>query len=102
MKVVVKEPSQKGEVMEIENNLASYQKIVGGYIEVIYLNNYCKDLLVIANDESKLLGMDYNFSHSLYDYIAGPCIFISDDNEGDFTNLTDKQINFLKNNDFIN
>lgn len=103
MRAVIKEPNKLGYVTEIKNNLESYQKIVGGYIEVLYhFRNYEKDLLIIANDTSKLDGEEFNFMLCEEDYLAGTCIFISDDAEHeDFESITDDQLEFLRINNFI-
>lgn len=78
--------------MKIENSLEEKQKLVDGLIEVIPY----KDVLLICNEEGKLLNLDPNLIFD-FDYIAGNCFAVGDDyqNAG-FKSLTDKQIEELK------
>lgn len=39
MKVIIKRVNQKPEIIEIENTLEDMQKVVGGYIEVVYVHS---------------------------------------------------------------
>lgn len=87
MKILFKEPNRPFEVKEIENNLETLQQLVGGYIEVV---PYKDNIVIICDEEGKLKGKEINISFS-YDVIAGNCLFVGT-NEGDFTSLTDKQI----------
>lgn len=102
MKVVIKEPNKKGYIKDIEDDLNEYQKIVGGYIEVLYhFTRFEKNLLVISNEAGKILGLDFNFYLSLSDYLAGTCIFLNDNLEGGFCDITQSQLSFLKENEII-
>ena len=57
IKVIVKSPEEDyGRMLEIENELSVFQKIVGGYIET---TGY-KNLVIICNEEGKLQGMKPN------------------------------------------
>lgn len=92
LRVLIKKVGEPPEEKIIEGTLDEYQKIVGGLIEVI---SY-QDVLLICNDEGKLLQMQPNLNFD-YDYIAGDCFFIGDDYENaEFKSLTDKQIGNLK------
>ena len=51
MKVVVKRPAEKPEVMEIENELHALQEIVGGYIECV---GVIDNIICVCNEEGKL------------------------------------------------
>lgn len=91
MKIILKEVSQEPKVTEVENNLQVFQTLVGGYIEVV-----CIDLGVclVCNEEGKLQGLPVNFGLG-HDTINGTAIFVADNGKGDFTDLTDEQIDFV-------
>lgn len=57
IKVLVIEPGKNPEEREIDNTLEAMQEIVGGYIECVTLTT---DLVVICNEEGRLLGLPYN------------------------------------------
>ena len=91
-RVLIKRVGEPPEEKIINGTLEEYQEIVGGLIEVI---SY-QDVLLIGNDESKLLKMQPNLNFD-YDYICGDCFFIGDDYENaGFKSLTDVQIKNLK------
>ena len=56
--ICIKEPG-KGPRIEplFENTLEAFQKAVGGYIETVTL---CTDLVLICNEEGRLLDLPYN------------------------------------------
>ena len=57
MKIIMKKPGEKPEVIEIENKLSALQEAVGGYIEVLPI---AEDICVLCNEEGKLLGLPHN------------------------------------------
>lgn len=85
------EPYKLPKLIEIENTLKAKQKIVGGYIEVVYLQND-NDVLLICNEEGKINGLKLNRDIG-YDIIAGPFLVVGNDYEnGGFKSLTEEQI----------
>lgn len=50
LKIVLKKVNEAPEVIEIKNTLEEKQKIVGGLIELVYLN---EDLILVCNEERK-------------------------------------------------
>ena len=77
------------EVIEIEDTLEAKQKLVDGLIEVV---PYIDDMLLICNEEGKILKMYPNLDFT-YDYIAGNCFVIEDDFENaGFRSLTEEEI----------
>ena len=59
IKVIIKRPDEEyGHVEYITNELKELQKIVGGYIETVLL---LSNLVLICNEEGKLMGLPYNF-----------------------------------------
>lgn len=69
--VGIKEPGKKVRFVWISGSLENLQKTVGGYIEVVRLS---RDLILIVNEEGKLLGLPENFT-LMGDRIAGTAIF---------------------------
>ena len=57
IKVITKQPGSVPRSTHISNNLESLQKYVGGYIETVTL---AKDLVVICNEEGRLLRLPFN------------------------------------------
>lgn len=99
MKVLVKRAgSKKFEIKEIEPTLKSYQSLVGGYIEVIYLK---EDLCFVCNEEGKVLGLPENFCmvdeeyDTLVDRVHGDAFFCKV-NGDDFSDITEEQEHKVK------
>ena len=74
----------------IDNTLAAMQKVVGGYIEPIYLD----DVAVVVNEEGKINGSPLN--RSLYENgerfdIAAGTFFVCGLGEENFDSLTPEQ-----------
>lgn len=90
MKVMIKRVGENPEVVEMVDDLKSYQEIVGGYIEVFPLWD---GILCICNEEGKLKGLPPNFA-CYNDVICGDVIFVSEGGE-DFLGLNDVQIEML-------
>ena len=89
LKILYKEVGKLPEVIEIEDTLEAKQKLVNGLIEVV---PYIDDMLLICNEEGKILKMHPNLDFT-YDYIAGNCFVVGDDFENaGFRSLTDEEI----------
>lgn len=89
---------------EIDNTLEELQKIVGGYIEIPYLSKLFNDngIDVIINEEGKFIdGLKPEIAivdgttKQILDVIHGNCVFVSHDEEGNTTELNDKQIKIV-------
>ena len=90
IEILVVEPMVKPYKAVIDNTLDAMQKIVGGYIEPIYLD----DVAVVVNEEGKINGSPLN--RSLYDNgerfdIAAGTFFICGLGEENFDSLTPEQ-----------
>ena len=88
MKAIIKEVGKSPRVEEINNDLETLKSLVGGYIEVVRME---ENILIICNEEGKLNGLPPNFSTG-YDVIVGTAVFVSFDGKEDFTSLSDTQI----------
>jgi len=87
--VVFVEPHKKPVVRKIRNEYEDISHAVGGLIEHIYQED---GTILVANEESKLLGMDGN--RRIYDgksILAGPFFVVGDDGE-DYRSLTEEEI----------
>lgn len=90
MTVLAVMAGKKAEVLEIDGNLESMQKYVGGLIQAIY--PFEDPVALVCNDEAKLLGMEYNRvlrntnTGIPYDIIAGP-FFICGIGSENFTSI---------------
>ena len=87
LRVVMVEPGKPAYETEIENTLKAEQEAVGGYIEVLPLDN---GRLLICNEEGKLDGMQGNRRIG-NDVIAGP-FFIVGEGGDEFRSLTDEEV----------
>ena len=83
IKCLLVEPYELPKEIIIDNTLEAKQKIVGGDIECVYLQNN-DDVVLICNEEGKINGMKLNREIG-YDIIAGPFLVVGDDYEnGEF------------------
>lgn len=95
IKVLRIEPMKAPEAIKIKAGLESYQKEVGGFIEVVY--PFPDSVALICNEEGKLNGLPlnralYNEYDDPYDIIAGTFLVVGvDPDDGNFVSLTEKQ-----------
>lgn len=73
--VILVKPMETPEVITINDDLKTLQKIVGGNIEMI--KPFVDDVALICNEEGKMMGMPlnrsiYSMSRQVVDIIAGP------------------------------
>lgn len=91
--VLLKKVNESPKVLKIKNTLEEKQKLVGGLIEVV---PYIDKMLIICNEEGKLLNLKENVRFS-NDYIVGDFFVIGDDYQnGDFKSLTNEEIKKAK------
>ena len=88
LRVVVLEPGLPAYEGEIGPDLKSMQRAMGGYIEVS--SPLEGDVVVVGNEEAKLIGMKGNRHIGEYLY-AGPIFIAGDDGEGSFISMTEEQ-----------
>jgi hypothetical protein len=92
MRVILVEPYNKGSVINVDNNIETFQKLVGGYVEAIYKGNY----ILLVNEEGRLMRLEEN----ILGYV-GNVIIVRNGGE-DFAELTDKDIEYFKGMEEIN
>ena len=78
LKCIVKRPDEPfGDVAWIDDSLESLQDAVEGYIETVPLEG---NVVLICNEEGKLIGLDRNFLLG-NDWIVGTVIIIGTDGD---------------------
>lgn len=90
IKAVILEPFKKARIETIENSLETIQGLVGGYIEVLKLNDYVD---IILNEEGKLIGLEPNFRFK-HDVVVGTVVFVSH-RGAEFASLHDDWIEYI-------
>ena len=95
MQVLVIEPERRPKVRDIDGSLKSMQEIVGGLIQLIYLDD---SVALICNDEGKLMNLPANRGlrdkdRQIYDIVFGTFFLCGTPADSDhFTSLTPEQI----------
>lgn len=92
IRVLVVEPMKEPKVGYIENTLDGMQRVVGGLIEEIDLND---NTVLVCNEEGKLMNLQANRRVGR-DVIAGTFFIAGDDESEDLVSLTDEQVNEYK------
>lgn len=84
MKIIFKEPYGVPQIRNIDGSLETLQKLVGGNIEPISLNN---GMVILCDEEGKLKGKEPNiYLERIKDTLVGNVIFIGEDGE-EFTDF---------------
>ena len=84
--VIYKEPGKRPRILTINNELTVLQCLVGGYIQVVNIEN---DVALICNEEGKLLGLEPNvYINGIGDTVVGPVILAGRKGE-DFISIDD-------------
>lgn len=107
-RAIVKRPNENIKLEYIENNLENLQNIVEGYIEYPFISKlHNKGISIIVNEEGRLIDLEPSVvvfkNGRIEDYIYGNIIFIGNKDTDDGLendNLSDEQIDFIKNNIF--
>jgi hypothetical protein len=86
---------EKGRIKEIENDLATFQSEVGGYIEILSVDKECI-LDLTCNEEGKINGLPLNrawiFEGEVVEVIAGNCFITRHDSEGNSISIEESDI----------
>lgn len=89
MRVLIIEPRKEPFEAEINNSLSDMQKVVGGLIQPVDID---ENATLICNEEGKLLGLEGNRRVGR-DIIAGTFLICGCDRyKGEFISLTDEQL----------
>lgn len=89
-RILYKKVGKEPFVTTVKDTLEAKQKLVGGLIEIVALD---ENTLIVCNEEGKILNLPPNLIFD-YDYITGDCFLIGDDykNNGEYRSLTDDEI----------
>ena len=96
LRVVMVEPGKPAYETEIENTLEAEQKAVGGYIEVVPLDN---ERLLICNEEGMLMELPYNCNICGVDFVG--TIVIAGINGDEFSDIPLSFEEFKESFDFL-
>jgi len=86
---------EKGRIKEIENTLESFQKEVGGYIEILSIDKECT-LDLVCNEEGKINNLPLNrawlFEGEVVEVIAGNCFITRHDKDGGSASIEESDV----------
>lgn len=90
----LKADEEEGNVVFKEDDLNGSRELVGGYLELLRVDD---DIDLWLNEEGKLMELNGNFNlvvqgKRVIDVVVGDVFFASHDNEGNTTSLNDEQI----------
>lgn len=97
IKVLALLPMELPKEIELDNTLEAMQKFVDGNIECLTFYDSGSEVILVCNDEGKLLGLPLN--RPLWDgadVLAGPGFLAGCDNEGNLTSLPQSTMDFYK------
>ena len=99
IKSIILEPEKDARIEMIDSSLEGLQKLVGGYIEIIYPFEFEKfplnQVAIICNENGKIERLPlnralYDEDGNLYDVIAGTAVIVGIDTD-DFVSLNEEQ-----------
>ena len=99
MRIIIVEGGKRPYEAELEHDLKSMRRCVGGDIEAVYEPGG-RDAALICNDEGKLLGLPLNRAlrdeeGEIYDVVAGTFFICGTPPDSEsFTSLTDEQVDY--------
>ncbi|MBQ6621547.1 MAG: DUF3846 domain-containing protein [Mogibacterium sp.] len=71
LRAIVKRPDEEfGHMTNVSVSLKNLQNLVGGYIETVTLGPINPDLVVVCNEEGRLMGLDYNCTVAGIDFVG--------------------------------
>ena len=87
IKVLKVKPHEHPEVYMLKNTLEAMQEAVGGYIDIVGLDD---NVCILLNDEGKLIGLEGNRRIGS-DIIVGDFFVCGSDEEGNLTSLSEEE-----------
>jgi hypothetical protein len=94
IQIVIVESDKKPYKAIIENELDAFQKIVGGYIENVFIGRTKKGakVAVVVNEEGKLEQLPFNRHIVGFDTLVGTFFITAYNLEGDNISLTNEEV----------
>ena len=98
LRVLFIEVGKEAKFIQIDNDLKSYQKLVDGWLESIYIND---EMVVFCNEEGKLRGLAsnkllYSDDGVLLDVLVGNLFVCRVDENGDFADIKDEDLELIR------
>lgn len=95
IQIVIVEPDKKPYKAIIENELEVFNKIVGGYLELLPIGRTRKGAKVAIhlNEEGKIFNLPFNRNLIGADILVGTFFITAFNLEGDYVSLTDEEVN---------
>lgn len=82
IRAIVKRPDEEiGHITTVSDSLENLQRIVGGYIETVTVIKEDPKVVIICNEEGRLLGLPYNCSINGVDFVGAIVIVGVDGDE---------------------
>ena len=93
LQIVVVEPEEKPYKLIIDNELEAFNKIVGGYLEIVPIGRTKKGAKVAIhlNEEGKLHELPFNRNLVGFDILVGTFFITAFNLEGDYISLTNEE-----------
>lgn len=98
IQIVVVEPQKTPYKKTIPNNLEAMHDIVGGYIEIVRMNQKTQngaELIITVNEEGKIIGLPFNRNIMGFDILAGTFFISAANKQGDNVSIDDITANRL-------
>ena len=96
IRIIIKKPYEKAEIIDMDNSLDKFKKIIGCRTAEFCIFPQGKDIAMIIDDDGKYMQPHGNFVvPEFQDIIVGPCIFIATDRNGETIGLDDKQTKII-------
>jgi hypothetical protein len=93
IQVVVVEPMKKPYKKMIKNDAAAFNKVVGGYFEIVNIGRTDKGatMAIHLNEEGKLIGLPFNRRIMGFDILVGTFFISAYNMQGDNISLSDEE-----------
>ena len=93
IQIVIVEPDKKPYKATIDNGLEAFNKIVGGYLEIVPIGRTRKGAKVAVhlNEEGKIHELPFNRNIIGFDILVGTFFITAFNLEGDYVSLTNEE-----------
>lgn len=86
-------PTEYAKAVTIDNTLEAMQQFVGGLIECLPMDDPDADIVLVCNDEGKLMQLPPNrWLWGGQDLLVGPAFIAAGDEEGNLCSLSDAML----------
>jgi hypothetical protein len=94
LQIVIVEPDKKPYKAIIDNELEAFNKIVGGYLELVPIGRTKKGakIAIHLNEEGKIFNLPFNRSLVGFDILVGTFFITAFNLQGDYISLTNEEV----------